>query len=385
MGFLDIFGGSIGGVAGSVVDFGLQSLANSVLPMSKAQRQMNEFNATEAAKARDFSAAQAEIERDWQEEQNAKYNSLQGKMQQAREAGVNPMLIAGGSAPVSPASVTSHNAAAPAAAGSAASPIGQISDMASAALGFSKLNAEINNIKASTRQMNGNALIQEIDALTRGEINDATLRDALKKIEVADVDIALKNAQVGEVAQRVLESQAEVAVKNAQLGEIASRISNLDADTNVKQQQLSEIASRIVLNETDADLKAAQILYVGAQTRSERLMSMLITENTHLSRAERKEINARIKKIGQQYDHDEIIYAFEEAVTRASSQESLWLAPKSELDAFAKWILERVAQMVTLGAYTGTYKNTTRSTSTNTNTTTVIDGNPIPSRNRVGY
>lgn len=346
-------------------------------PLSNQQKQQNAFESSEAQKGRDFSAQQAELERDWQEEMYAKYNSLSGKIEQARQAGVNPMYAVTGSA-VSPMSPSGPSTSAPVAGSSGlASP----TDLVGSIMQFSKIKAEIDQMKAYTREANGKALLSEIDSLTRGELNEVSIGQAMAAIHVSHADVSLKNAQVGELAQRVLVGQADVKVKTAQLGEIASRVALNQASTNEKVAQLGAIAASISNTEMDTRLKAAHIALVGAQTRSERLMSGLISENTKLSRQQRKEVVARTKKIYQQYDHDKIINALQEALYAAESNEKIWLAPDNELDAYAKWLLETVAEVVTLGGYVST--NTSRSTSQST--TTVIDGNDYPTRGKIGF
>lgn len=346
-------------------------------PLSNQQKQQNAFEASEAQKGRDFSAQQAELERDWQEEMYAKYNSLSGKIEQAHQAGVNPMYAVTGSA-VSPMSPSGPSTSAPVAGSSGlASP----TDMVGSIMQFSKIKAEIDQMKAYTREANGKALISEIDALTRGELNEASIAQAMASIQVSQADVSLKNAQVGELAQRVLVGQADVKVKTAQLGEIASRVALNQASTNEKIAQLGAIAASIANTEMDTRLKAAHIALVGAQTRSERLMSGLITENTKLSRDQRKEVVARTKKIYQNYDHDEIINAFQEAVFAAESNEKIWLSADNELEAYVKWIFEAAVEVLSFGGYVST--NTSRST--NQTTTTVVDGNDYPTRGKIGF
>lgn len=109
------------------------------------------FQSNEAALQRDWSAAEAERARDWNEEMYAKYNSLSGKIAQAEQAGVNPLFAVTGNA-VSPMSTT---AAAPsgASAGSVGTPSGATAassfvDIVGSMLGFKKIQAETDLLKA---------------------------------------------------------------------------------------------------------------------------------------------------------------------------------------------------------------------------------------------
>lgn len=305
--------GGVGSLVGSVADFGLQALGNAVLPMSKAQQQMNEYNALEAQKARDFSAQQAEIERDWQEEQNVKYNSLQGRIQQANEAGVNPMLIATGSA-VSPASITGTHPAAPAASGSSTSPIGQISDMTSAALGFSKLGAEIKNIQASTRLMAADALNKEIDSITRGEINEMTIKQGAQTIKESEAEIKVKAARVQDLTASALERSQSVA-------ESLERVRLISAQVGTEYLEQAAIGQSIIESKENVKVKSAQYGLLLLEQSSERERTKLIKaqreqtkSQTKLNRSQIDEINRQIRLLEQEYDFNEIMNGFSEIV-----------------------------------------------------------------------
>lgn len=360
------------GIGSSAADWAL----NQYSGLSKSEKQQNEFNASQAQIARDFSAQQAEVERDWQEEMYSKYNSLQGKIEQARLSGVNPMLAVTGSA-VSPMAASPGHVSAPAA--SASSSRGPSSDVVGSLLGFSKLKAEIDNIKAQTRNADAMALNAEIDSLSRDDLNQANIKQIMASVNNSRVDADMKKAKIREISQNVLNSEADTKIKIEQLGVMAAEIANINADTDVKVLQLQQIASSIANTNEDTRLKASQILLVGAQTRSEKLMSGLITQNTHLSRSQRKEIEARVKELYQRYDHNEIMYHFEEVSSELSTSEQRFYTPKNSFDAAAKWILEALVEVLTLGGYTSYTQ--TRSQST----TTVVDGNDYPTRGKIGF
>lgn len=251
MGWLDKFFKGIdpSGVASSAVDFGFQALANSVLPMSRAQRQQNDFSSQEARIARDFSAQQAELSRDWQEQMYERYDSLQGRIAQANEAGVNPLFALGASANMSASSSPVPTSTA---SPGTVSPVGQISDMTSAALGFGKLKAEIDNIKSSTRQMNARALIDEIDSATRDQLNGLSIQKSVKAIETADVDIELKTAQIGEIASRIALNTSKVEETEANIAYLTSEVLLNTKKGVLMDAQILEIASQIGLNQAQA-------------------------------------------------------------------------------------------------------------------------------------
>lgn len=88
---------ALGGAAASATLGGYMSLAQTAiqqhLPLSRAARQQNSFNAAEAQKARD-----------WQENFYNKYSSIEAQLRQYESAGINPAAIFGS---VSPSSVPS--------------------------------------------------------------------------------------------------------------------------------------------------------------------------------------------------------------------------------------------------------------------------------------
>lgn len=352
MGWLDIFTGAAGGVLGSAVDFGFQALANETLGISKAQREMNEYNAAEAQKARDFSAQEAEINRDWQEEMYSKYNSLHGKMQQAREAGVNPMLAVTGSA-TSPMSTSPAQPAAPAASGSSASPVGQISDMVGAALGFCKLQSEIKNIQAQTRSMNARALVDELNATWIDKLNSQTIAESVKRIEVADVDMSVKSAQIKELTSRALDLEASAQERTANVSRIVEDTLRISADKNYKLESINLVRAQVASSQQDVKVKSAQILLIGAQTRSEIKRESLITQQTvsemigqDLAQDERKKIGAEINKLNQEFDilvqefgHKEVINALNQYLLQADTYSFENYIPSNKIDGFCHHFL----------------------------------------------
>lgn len=380
MGFLDVLFGGLSSLTGGALDFGFQALANSTLGLSKAQKQQNQFNATEAQKGRDFSAQQAEIQRDWQEEMYSQYNSLQGKVAQAREAGVNPLHAVTGSA-VSPMNTSSSSVPSPVASSSSANPVGQISDMAGAALSFSKLNAEIENIRSQTRHMNAQALKTELESLWVDKLNAQSIAESVSRISVADVTVEEKTANIGLLAAKTLESQASAEEIRANIGVLSAKVANLNADTDVKVLQLQQILSSI--SNMDADTKVKQAMYakVLAETRNEKLMSSLIVQNTHLSRAQRKEIEQHTKNLFQQHSHQEIMNAFDEYARGLEMETEKFYNPQTQVGQACKWLCESIVSVLSLGGYVS-YSNVS---GRNTNTVTHYDGDLKPKHRSIGF
>lgn len=324
---------------GQVLSTGTSWALNQYSGLSKSEREQNDFNAKQAQIGRDFSAQQAEIERDWQEEMYSQYSSLQGKINQAKEAGVNPMLAVTGSA-TSPMSASVGSPAAPVASGSASR--GPNIDMVGAALGFSKLKAEIDNINASTRYQNGQALLAEIDSQTRGQVNEWNIQSIMQSIETSKADEQQKLQAIKESSARILNTEADTKVKSEQLALMGAQIADLNASVDVKVAQLSQIAASISQMEADASYKLALIPYVAAQTNSEKIMSRLLTEEVGLTRSQRNEVNAKVRQLYSDYDHTQIMYAFEEAVAEAQQNNLENWHPSTEAGVYVRGLLQYI-------------------------------------------
>lgn len=337
------------GVASSTVDFGFQALANSVLPMSRAQRQQNEFSSREARAARDFSAQQAELSRDWQEQMYERYNSLQGKISQANEAGVNPLFALGASANMS---ASSPNVAAPAAGGGTVSPVGQISDMTSAALGFGKLKAEIDNIKSSTRQMNALALIYEIDSATRGDLNGLTIQKSVKAIQTADVDIALKTAQIGEIASRIALNNSKVEETESNIAYLTSEVLLNTKKGELMDSQIMEIASKIGLNHAEASYFLESVKLVQQEVEGLKLDN-IVKDKTVFSRVDLlssqaaiADFEAQLKEYG--FDVEKWLIDSTPVLTEANMNNTL-----AQTGASKSGVLRDIAMLLIAGKLVG--------------------------------
>lgn len=195
----------------------MDNLMNKMLGtgLTSAEREANAFSSSEAEKSRQFTAAEADRDRAWQEEQMLKYNSLSGKIAQARESGVNPMYAVTGNA-VSPSSATGHSSAS-SSASSVPPSSGNIGGLISSMLSAFKTQAEVKLLNSEARKNNADAQGQEIyntyaDALNSGNVEKI-------KAETANI---LSSTEVNE--ERVKEMQASIA--------------NLNADTAVKYDSL---------------------------------------------------------------------------------------------------------------------------------------------------
>lgn len=322
MGWTDLFQGIAGGAAGSVVDFGLQALGNAVLPMSKAQRQQNEYAAEEARKGRDFTSQQAEINRDWQEEMYARYNSLPGKIAQAREAGVNPLYAVTGSA-TSPMSATPSPASPSVASPSSVGPMGQISDMVGAVLGFSKLSAEIKNINSITRNQNAQALKTELEALWVNPLNEQTVKESQRRIQSADVSDAEKIANTNLLLEKIFTEEATQAEK-------AQNVLYLSSEVRKNEAEMGLILSRI--KNTDADTEYKSALTAGAlisNSANEKYLARLMSSQLNINQKEAQKLAKEMRQMTLDYGHDKVMYALEEIITHSDATNAAYLDPSN--------------------------------------------------------
>ena len=191
--------------------------------LTDAQREANQFshdeaqlqrdfNANEAALQRDWSAAEAERARDWNEEMYAKYNSLSGKIAQAEQSGVNPLLAVTGNA-VSPlsasASAPSGAAASGAAASSSVSPSGHsLTDLLGTMMGFMKMRSEIdvNEARAAKDVADAGKTDKEsswIDRLSQAQLDElvASTEELSSRLGVNDSTANKLNAEFSKLIQ----------------------------------------------------------------------------------------------------------------------------------------------------------------------------------------
>lgn len=146
-----------------------------------------------------FSAEQAQLERDWQEEMYLKYNSPSALMSQYREAGLNPALMYGQNV----AGNMSANASAPSSVTpDSGSSLANIVDIIG-------LKSQIDLNKANARLANSNADVQD---------TEAKWRDTLLGLKAKGDELSnnLTSEQIKEVASKILKNNADSLLAEAQ-------------------------------------------------------------------------------------------------------------------------------------------------------------------------
>lgn len=112
--------------------------------------------------ANETSRMNAREARQWEEDMYNKYNSPSALVRQYQEAGINPALMFGQATPAAPTDTTP--------AESFATETGSVTDMLGQILGFSKLEAEIENIRAQNDNLRSQIAQREFEnALTKAK------------------------------------------------------------------------------------------------------------------------------------------------------------------------------------------------------------------------
>lgn len=210
-------GSTVGAVSSSVT-------ARKEREWNADQAEINRtFQSNQAALQRDWSAAEAERARDWEEEMYSKYNSLSGKVQQAHDAGVNPMLAITGNA-VSPMS-TSSPMPSGASAGAVGNPTGSFVNIIGEMLGLQKLQAETSLIKEQAK----------------GVAKDTSWKDMLNQAQLDFLSMSTDEvaSRVGvnfETANKLKQETQKLILECSRLNKITdSEVRKSEADAKISE------------------------------------------------------------------------------------------------------------------------------------------------------
>lgn len=124
--------------------------------LTGAEREANAFTAEQAEINRTFQSAEAEKAREWQEQQYLMYNSPAAQMRQYQEAGINPVMVAGGNMPAA----STSTAAPTGSAGSSVTPH-QPSDLVSGLIDLMKFKAEKRLVDSQAKEHESNAELNQ--------------------------------------------------------------------------------------------------------------------------------------------------------------------------------------------------------------------------------
>lgn len=178
------------------------------------QQGYSQYHATQLQDdAQKFNAKQAELNREWQEEMYEKYNSLSGKIAQAKEAGVNPLFaVTGNSVMPAPSTATpaSSGINVPGAAPSSVSAVTQLMDV-------------LSNVKLKDAQA------ENIKSATENERNESIAEVALKNAKSSE---ALASAS--EISTR---TQHSIESWNKELKKLDEEIAAIKANKALSEKQ----------------------------------------------------------------------------------------------------------------------------------------------------
>lgn len=183
----------------------------------------NQWDLDKMEASNEFSAQQAEISRDWQEQMYQKYNSLPGKIAQAEQAGVNPLFAVSGG--VSPTGFSSASPSGSVASGSGSPSGNNLSGMLSALASLFKIKSEI-------RATDAKASKDEAETKTIDATRDLTLQQMSADILNTGSSTQLNLQKVVESFTSIEKLKADMNLSNAQADAVAGQVALLEAQTN---------------------------------------------------------------------------------------------------------------------------------------------------------
>lgn len=180
--------------------------------------QRNQWDLDKMNIANEFSAQQAEISRDWQQQMYEQYNSLSGKIYQAEQAGVNPMFAVTGNA-VSPMSTSTGSPSGSVASGSGQKSASDLLSSIASLIGLKsqikKTNAEAEAIQTQT-DISLQKLSYELNNMQSStDLNIQKVVESATSIEKMKADIGLTNEQAEVAVQQVQYLVAQANYINA--------------------------------------------------------------------------------------------------------------------------------------------------------------------------
>lgn len=274
--------------------------------------------------ANKYSAAQAEAQYDREVEFYEKYQSPKALMSQ----GLNPFGLSG-SAGGHTASGGSPQSVAPPQSGM------NILDLVQSIVGMSMANkqyklearrvdTEAKVAESTARMQNARALRDEIGAQFDGDLAQLNIASLTKQIEVADVTIEEKQAAIGEVFARIQNLDADTAKKYQELANLVAELANTEADTKYKMAMLGEVASRIANLDADTAVKNRQLAIMLKQMAQMDANIGLMATQAGLNRAQATKVQQEWRGLVQQYDHNEIMNAFEQMISSEQAADAAY-------------------------------------------------------------
>lgn len=227
---------------------------------------------------------QRDEERAYNEEMYEKFQTIPAQVAQMQEAGLNPALMYGDGASSPSAMSPSPEVDSSSASGSGRdySKMARISQIFQMLSGGMQVASQINQQTANAQLMRSQARLNNIDAETRGDINDLTVDQMRSNIKNTDVDTVLK-----QTLQEVNKTHVKVNISEAELNDLKSdwqrfsnRVASVDAD-------VAETTKDTIIAYKRAELSyiQAQEAFTKAKTDEAKTQSALNVANAALAHA----------------------------------------------------------------------------------------------------
>lgn len=250
---------------------GVESLWNRVTGrgQTNADRAAQDFSAEQAQINRDFQSAESQKARQWQEDFYTQYQSPQAQVRQYQDAGLNPALMYGrGATPAASASTASNGPLGDTAAGvvTPADP----SSLLNMVFGMAKLPSEIDLLNAQADDFRASATGKDIQNAYSPQILEQNLRKG--EMSILNTQAAITTAQY---QWALMSSQEQLNIMKTSLTE--ADISDVLASASLKDKQAAtEVLKQSNLEVTN-DLLAAQIA-------TEKMRPLMVAAQTVLAR-----------------------------------------------------------------------------------------------------
>ena len=250
---------------------GVESLWNRItgVGQTNADRAAQDFSAQQAQINREFQSAEAQKARQWQQDFYTQYQSPQAQVRQYQEAGLNPALLYGrGATPAASASVASNGPSGDTASGvvSPADP----SSLLNFIFGMAKLPSEIDLLDAQADDFRASAVGKDIQNAYSPQILDQNLRRG--EMDILNTQAAITTAQY---QWALMSSQEQLNLVKLNLTE--AQITDVLASASLKEKQAATEVLKQANLEVTNDLLAAQIA-------TEKMKPAMIAAQTVLAR-----------------------------------------------------------------------------------------------------
>ncbi len=239
-------------------------------------RDMMDYNSSEAQINRSFQSAEAQTARQFQEDMYTKYQSPQAQVRQYQEAGLNPALMYGrGVTPVALSGASNG----PSGTSASATPTGVagVEGMMSMLSTLAKLPSEVDLMRSQSDDLRASALGKQIQNAYSPQLLEQELQKG--HMNILNSQAALTTAQF---QWQLMDSQAKLNYVNSQLSE--AQIDSVIANTEkTKLDQVTELLRQQNII-SDTELKGETKRLVAAQVVTESMRPAMLAAQAYMMR-----------------------------------------------------------------------------------------------------